>query len=162
MLNGPWCTLSAISLSFVRRNSDDCQCNEYFVWRIFKTKNRGTLRNFFGHLWRAKWHARAFSSLNRSPAGLKIQYRRTGDSLCSLQFCNYFETFQCMLIFWDFSMHVAVLRSKLQRDHRRLDKLDHVSEEMETFWFWLHVVELNPAGSPAVNPSVGSPPKIRW
>jgi hypothetical protein len=30
-------------------------------------------------------------------------------------------------------MHVAVLRSKLQRDHRRLDKLDHVSEEMETF-----------------------------
>jgi hypothetical protein len=47
----------------------------------------------------AKWHARAFSSLNRSPAGLKIQYRRTGDSLCSVQFCNYFETFQCMLIF---------------------------------------------------------------
>jgi hypothetical protein len=41
-------------------------------------------------------------------------------------------------------MHVAVLRSKLQRDHRRLDKLDHVSEEME------FVVELNPAGSPAV------------
>jgi hypothetical protein len=54
---------------------------------------------FFGHLCRAKWHARAFSSLNRSPAGLKIQYRRTGDSLCSVQFCNYFETFQCMLIF---------------------------------------------------------------
>ena len=158
MLNGPWCTLSAISLSFVRTNSDDC--NEYFVWRIFKTKNRGTLRNFF---WPSlNSHARAFSSLSRSPAGLKIQYRRTCDSLCSLQFCNYFETFQCMLIFWDFSMHVAVLRSKLQRDHRRLDKLDHVSEEMETFWFWLHVVELNPAGSPAVNPSVGSPPKIRW
>jgi hypothetical protein len=44
-------------------------------------------------------------------------------------------------------------------DHSRLDKLDHVSGEIKTFDFRISMhVELNPAGSPAVYHSVGSPP----
>ena len=100
MLNGPWCTLSAISLSFVRRNSDDC--NEYFVWRIVKTKKWGTLRNF---VW----------SIFDGPSGMRVQFLLWAGHLP----VSRFNTVEQVILFVHFN-YVTTLRFSMHVDLLRL------------------------------------------
>ncbi len=62
----------------MRRNSDDC--NESFIWTLIEKKKLRNPSDFVWSIFEGPSGMRA-QSLIRSPAGLKIQYSRTGDSL---------------------------------------------------------------------------------